>query len=66
MSLWTKTNGYAPEQLEDFHERGMISAVAVRADQLPFRSIEDFTRDGLLKIDACHHPADCREMRAKD
>ena len=66
MSLWTKTNGYAPEQLEDFHARGLISAAAVRADQLPFRPIADFTHDGLLKIDACHHPADCREMRAKD
>jgi hypothetical protein len=44
----------------------LISAVAVRADQLPFRSIADFTHDGLLKIDACHHPADCNEMRAKD
>ena len=66
MSLWTKTNGYAPEQLEDFYARGLISAAAVRADQLPFRSIADFTHDGLLKIDACHHPADCRELRPDD
>jgi len=66
MSLWIKTNGYAPEQLEEFHARGVISTVSVRADQLPFRPIADFTDDGLLKIDECHHPADCREMRPKD
>ncbi len=66
MSLWIKTNGYAPEQLEEFLDRGVISRVAVRADQLPFRPIGDFTHDGLLKIDDCHHPADCREMRPKD
>ncbi len=42
MSLWTKTNGYSPEQLEDFHARGLISAAAVRADQLPFRPIGGF------------------------
>ena len=66
MSLWIKTDGYSPEQLEQFHARGLISAVAVRADQLPFRPIADFTHDGLLAVDRCHHPADCNEMRAKD
>jgi len=66
MSLWIKTNGYAPEQLEVFHERGVISAVAVRADQLPFRPIADFTHDELLETEACHHPVDCREARPKD
>ena len=66
MSLWVKTNGYAPEQLEELHARGMISQVAVRVDQLPFREIGNFTHDGLLEIDACHHPADCREMRPDD
>jgi hypothetical protein len=40
--------------------------VALRADQLPFRPIADFTHDGLLKIDDCHHPADCNEMRPED
>jgi hypothetical protein len=63
MSLWTKTNGYAPDQLDGFHARGIISPVALRAELLPFQPIEHFTRDGLLAIDACHHPADCRELR---
>ena len=65
MSLWVKTNGYAPEHLEQFHALGLISQVAVRADQLPFREIGDFTHDGLLQVDACHHPADCCELRPK-
>ena len=42
MSLWTKTNGYAPEQLAEFHARGLISAVAVRADQQPFQADRQF------------------------
>ncbi len=63
MSLWTKTNGYAPDQLGEFHSRGLISATALRAELLPFQPIENFTRDGLLAIDDCHHPADCRELR---
>jgi hypothetical protein len=63
MSLWIKTNGYAPEQLEEFHARGLISEVALRAELLPFQPIEHYTRDGLLQIAACHHPADCRELR---
>jgi hypothetical protein len=63
MSLWIKTNGYAPEHLEAFHEKGVISEVALRADQLPFRPITDFMRDGLLEAADCHHPADCNELR---
>jgi len=63
MSLWTKANGYAPDQLDAFHARGLISEVALRAELVPFQPIETFIRDGLLKTAACHHPADCRELR---
>ncbi|MBM4309932.1 MAG: hypothetical protein FJ119_03155 [Deltaproteobacteria bacterium] len=63
MSLWTKANGYAPDQLEKFHVRGLVSAVALRAELLPFQPIGNFTSDNLLTIDACHHPADCCELR---
>ena len=30
---------------------GLISAVAVRADQVPFRPIAEYTRDGLITVD---------------
>lgn len=63
MSLWVKTNGYAPDQLAQFHAQGLISPVALRAELLPFQPIAKFTSDGLLETDACHHPADCRELR---
>lgn len=66
MSLWVKTNGYSPEQLAEFHGRGLISAVAVRAELEPFQPIENFIRDGLVQAAPCHNPADCRELRPDD
>jgi len=65
MSLWVKTNGYSPGRLAEFHAQGLISPVAMRAELLPFQPIEIYIRDGLLTTEACHHPADCRELRPR-
>lgn len=64
MSLWIKANGYAPEQLEQFHEQGIISDIAIKAGYDPFQPLDHFFNDRDLKQIPCHHPADCSVLRS--
>jgi hypothetical protein len=64
MSLWIKANGYAPETLEDFYSKGMISQKAIRAGLDTFKPISHFFEDDELKDIPCHHPADCNEWKS--
>ena len=64
MSLWIKANGYAPEQLDHFHQQGIISDIGVKAAYDPFQPLDNFFNDADLKQIPCHHPADCRISRS--
>jgi hypothetical protein len=64
MSLWTKANGFSPEELEEFHSKGMISSLAVKADLKAFQPISFYFDDAELKGMPCHHPADCATTRS--
>ena len=64
MSLWIKANGYAPETLEGFYEKGIISQNAIRADLETFKPISDYFGAEELKDMPCHHAADCNEMKS--
>jgi hypothetical protein len=63
MSLWIKANGYAPEELQALYSRGIISRLALQAEFDPFQPVKNFFPDDKQKNAACHHPADCNEMR---
>ena len=64
MSLWTKVNGYAPEQLSSFYSQGVISSLAVRAELRPFQPIENIFNDAELNALPCHHAADCNARKS--
>ena len=64
MSLWIKANGFAPEQLDQFHQQGLISETALKAGYDPFLPIDHFFNDRDLQQIPCHHPADCRVLRS--
>ncbi len=64
MSLWIKANGYAPEQLEQFQQQGVISARALQAGYDPFQPVDLFFNERELAQIPCHHPADCSIMRS--
>ena len=38
MNLWTKVNGFVPEQLEELRDQKIISSLAVKAEQEHFSS----------------------------
>jgi hypothetical protein len=59
MNLWTKVNGFSPEELEAFHSKGMISSLALKVELKAFQPIHIFFDDATLKAMPCHHPADC-------
>ena len=59
MSLWTKVNGFMPEQLEELHSRGIVSRVALQAELRAFQPIDHYFDDSGLQEVPCHHPADC-------
>jgi len=64
MSLWTKANGFSPEELEEFYSRGTISSLAVKADLKAFQPIQFYFDAATLKGMPCHHPADCATTRS--
>jgi len=64
MSLWTKTCGYGPDELEQFHRRGIISNLALQAELEPFRPLDQYPEGGKLLALACHHPADCTPIKS--
>jgi hypothetical protein len=64
MSLWIKVNGYAPEQLEQFHQDGIISGIALKAAHEPFQPLDLYFNDHELQQIPCHHPADCNVWRS--
>ncbi len=64
MSLWIKANGYAPEQLEQLQQQGIISDSAIKAGYDPFQPLDHFFNDRDLKTIPCHHPADCSTVRS--
>jgi hypothetical protein len=64
MSLWIKTNGYSQEELKGFHAKGVISSIAIRAEFMPFKPINNFySEDNNLKNIPCHHSSDCDELK---
>jgi len=64
MSLWIKANGYAPETLEEFYSKGIISQQALRADLETFKPISHYFGNDELKYLPCHHAADCNEWKS--
>jgi hypothetical protein len=65
MNLWTKVNGFAPEQLEDLHNRGIVSSLAVKAELRTFQQpIGTYYEESELKNIPCHHPADCNQFKS--
>ena len=64
MSLWIKVNGYAPEQLDELYESGLISQQAVNAGLETFQPIHNLIGEDKLNNIPCHHPADCNEFRS--
>jgi hypothetical protein len=64
MNLWTKVNGFSPEELETFHSKGMISSLALKADLKAFQPIHFYFDNTTLKNMPCHHPADCNTARS--
>ncbi len=66
MSLWIKVNGYAPQQIEEFHGRGLISQEAVNAGLETFQPIRNLIGEDKLNNIPCHHPADCNEFKNSD
>ncbi len=59
MSLWIKANGFAREQLEEFHRTGVISREALKAALETFQPISNYYEQGELNEIICHHDADC-------
>jgi hypothetical protein len=63
MSLWTKACGYGPDELEQLHNSGVISSLAVQAELEAFRSLALYPDGEKLMSSACHHPADCAPFK---
>jgi hypothetical protein len=59
MNLWTKVNAFVPEQLEELHERGIVSTIAIKAELRAFQPITKYFNAAALKSIPCHCPADC-------
>ncbi len=59
MNLWTKSSGYGPEELDDLHQRGIISSLALQAELEAFRALDKYDDADKLLNTSCHHPADC-------
>lgn len=66
MSMWTKTNTFLPEQLEEFEKDGLISPLAVKAELATFKSITNYFDDKELEKLDCNHPADCEILKSSD
>jgi hypothetical protein len=67
MNLWTKVNGFVPEQLEELRDRGIISPLAVKAELRAFQQpIGNYFSEFELKNIPCHHPADCNQFKSTD
>jgi len=64
MSMWIKVNGYAPQLIEEFHDRGLISQEAVNAGLETFQPIRNLVGEDKLYTIPCHHPADCNEFKS--
>jgi len=65
MNLWTKVNGFVPEQLEELRDQGIISLLAVKAEQRTFQQpIGDYFSESELTNIPCHHPADCNQFKS--
>ena len=64
MSLWTKTCGYGPDELEQLNRRGVISNLALQAELEPFRPLDQYPEGSKLLALACHHPADCDPVKS--
>ncbi len=64
MSLWTKTNGFLPEELEELHAKGDISSHALKADLRAFKPIGQYFDLQNQDHYYCHHPADCNEYKS--
>jgi hypothetical protein len=64
MNLWTKVNGFGPDQIETYHNQGIISDLAVKADMKAFQPITVYFDEAQLHSMRCHHPADCNIMRS--
>ena len=65
MNLWTKVNGFAPEQLEELRDKGIISSLAVKAELRTFQQpIGNYFSESELKNIPCHHPADCNQFKS--
>jgi hypothetical protein len=64
MNLWTKVNGFIPEQLKEFHAEGIISSLAVKAELKAFQPITHYFSESELKNIPCHHPADCSQFKS--
>jgi hypothetical protein len=65
MNLWTKVNGFVPEQLEELRDQKIISLLAVKAEQRTFQQpIGDYFSESELTNIPCHHPADCNQFKS--
>ena len=63
ISLWTKANGYSYEKLQELHDRGIISSIALQAELRALQPIDNYEKAGLV-MPGCHHPADCNKWRS--
>ena len=65
MNLWTKVNGFVPEQLEELRDKGIISPLAVKAELRTFQQpIGNYFSESELINFSCHHPADCNQFKS--
>ena len=65
MNLWTKVNGFVPEQLEELRDKGILSSLAVKAELRTFQQpIENYFNESELINIPCHHPADCNQFKS--
>lgn len=64
INLWTKVNGYGPEELEAYYARGVISVYALKAELQPFQSLKNYPEFEELKNTTCPHPACCNEWKS--
>ena len=64
MNLWTKVNAFVPEQLEELHARGIVSATAIKAELRAFQPITHYFNAAALKNILCHCPADCNSNKS--
>lgn len=60
MSLWTKANGFHPDQLEDLHAAGILSDTALQAGLKAFKPLTAYYTPKEQAALPCHVPADCQ------